>query len=106
MKLKRIALTILASSLLSCALPRGGAFIVEATVQKTIGDEVAKQNTTIYKMITNLREEFRSTSDLLRKILESILDQEKRIDRELYGLKKKVEEIASSLAALTDKVKK
>ena len=105
MKLKRIVLTIFASSLLSCALPRGGAFIVEATVEKAIGDEIAKQNTTIYKMVENLREEFRSTSDLLRKILESILDQEKRIDRELYALKKRVEEVVYSLAKLTKEEK-
>ena len=56
-------------------------------------------------MIENLRQEYRATSDLLRKILESILDQEKRIDRELFSLKEKVEEIASSLSKITTKEK-
>ena len=103
MKSRRIALAILASSLLSCAIPQGGGFIIEATVEKTIGDEVSKQNKTLYKMIENLREEYRSTSDLVKRMLETILDQEKRIDRELYSLKQKVEEIASSLAKMTSK---
>ena len=102
MKLKGIVLAI-SISLFSCALPRGGGFLVEAAVEKTVGDQIATQNAVIYKMIENLRQEYRATSDLLRKILESILDQEKRIDRELFSLKQKVEEVASSLAKMASK---
>lgn len=91
----------------SCGtLGDSGTYVLQATVEKTVNDQLDRQTKVIHQMIEGLRSEYSSSVSLLEKMLNLVLERENRIDKDLVELKGRIQSLIKDTRRLAMDLKR